>query len=223
GTGVAPTAIQIDPRTYEDFNGRPVETVASCELGASINSRQAAYAAHPTFGMNGSYVGGALMFGAFQGTYGRELVRKPHYINTFSGAQNSSNLIFAGSSRGGDIKNSGSYWGWWAQPPNTGKVHPGNPFIIAPSPGPGSANSWATGQPTAAGGPGPAGTWWSNNKFNPNTAPTTWGCMDFRHLNKAVVCYMDNHVEAEGAEDLRDMRKWSNYATSATWTYVPRQ
>ena len=208
GTGVAPTAIQIDPRTYDDFNSRPVETVTSGELGASINSRQAAYAAHPTFGMNGSYVGGALMFGAFQGTNGAELVRKPHYINRFSGAHNSSNLIFAGSARGGDIKNAGAYWSWWASPPNTGVVRPGNPFVMAPSPGPGSASGW--------------GTWNASNKFNPNSVPTTWGCVDFRHINKAVICYMDNHVEAQGIEDLRDMRKWSNYATSATWTYAPR-
>ncbi|HZW06099.1 MAG TPA: type II secretion system protein [Phycisphaerales bacterium] len=224
GTGVSPTAIQIDPATYEEFNRRPVQTVTTGGNDVGITSRQAAYAAHPTFAMNGSYVGGALRFGAFQGTNGAELVRKPHYINQFSAAQNSSNLIFAASARSGDIATdpTGIYWNWWAQAPNTGKVRPGSPFVMAPSPGPGSASGWSTGQPTAAGAAGPPGAWWSNNKFDPRAAPSTWGLMDFRHLDKAVVCYMDNHVEAEGIEDVRDMRKWSNYATSANWTYAPR-
>jgi prepilin-type N-terminal cleavage/methylation domain-containing protein len=218
GTGVSPTAIQIDPRTYEDFNARPVEMVATGGNQVTINSRQAAYAAHPTFGMNGVYVGGAYMFGAFRGPDGAENVSKPHYINRFSGAQNSSNLIFAASSRGGDITGSGSYWGWWSSPPNTGKIRPGNPFVTGPSFGPTTINSVPTPQAVGANW----GGWNASNKFDPNAVPTTWGCMDFRHINKAVVCYLDNHVEAQGIEDLRDMRKWSNYATSANWTYVNR-
>ncbi len=211
GTGVAPTAIQIDPRTYEDFNNRPVQTVATGGNNVGITSRQAAYAAHPTFGMNGVYVGGAYMFGAFRGTDGAENVAKPHYINRFSGAYNSSKLIFAASARGGDINSSGSYWSWWAQPANTGTIRPGNPFVTAPSFG---ATNWGAG--TAW------GNWNASNKFNPLMVPSTWGMMDFRHINKAVVCFMDNHVEPQGIEDLRDMRKWSNYATSENWTYVPR-
>jgi len=226
GTGVSPTAIQIDARTYETFNTRPVENNSSAGHhgnDVSVNSRQAAYAAHPTFGMNGSYVGGALMFGAFQGELGRELTRKPHYINKFSGAYNSSNLIFAASARGGDITSGGSYWSWWAAPPNTGVIRPGNPFVLGPSAGPGNASSFVTGAPSGTATVGAAGAWSTSNKFNPKFAPTTYGCVDFRNLDKAVVCYLDNHVESQGIEDLRDMRKWSNYATSATWTYVPRQ
>jgi prepilin-type N-terminal cleavage/methylation domain-containing protein len=227
-TSISPAGgIQIDPSTYAQFDQRPIEgqNMTSGENNVSVNSRQAAYAAHPTFGMNGSYVGGALMFGAFQGTLGAETVRKAHYINRFSGAQDSSNLIFAASARGGDISASGgSYWGWWATPPNQGIVRPGNPFVMAPSPGPGSASAWSTGLNTASMTVQGNNAWFTGNKFNPKAPPTTWGCVDFRHVNdKAVVCYMDNHVEAEGIEDLRDMRKWSNYATSPTWTYVPRQ
>ncbi len=208
GTGVSPTAIQIDPRAYEEFNTRPVQTVATGGNDVGVTSRQAAYAAHPTFGMNGAYVGGAYRFGAFTGADGKEIIAKPHYINRFSGAQNSSNLIFAASARSGDINGGGSYWNWWATPANTGKIQPGSPFVMAPSPGPGSATAW--------------GNWNVSNKFNPLLVPSTWGMMDFRHLDKAVICYMDNHVQAQGIEDLRDMRKWSNYAPTANWTFAPR-
>ncbi len=223
GTGVSPTAIQIDPRTYEEFNRRPVQSVATGGNNVAVTSRQAAYAAHPTFGMNGSYVGGALMFGAFQGTLGKETVAKPHYINKFSGATNSSNLIFAASARGGDISGSGgAYWSWWAAPANSGTIRPGNPFVMAPSPGPRYAPNWATGLNTTSMTPQGTNAWYTGNKFDPKAPPTTWGMMDFRHLNKAVVCYLDNHVDAQSIEDLRDMRKWSNYATRPDWTYVPR-
>jgi prepilin-type N-terminal cleavage/methylation domain-containing protein len=211
GTGVSPTAIQIDTRTYEEFNKRPVEYVATGGNQVSINSRQAAYAAHPTFGMNGVYVGGAYMFGAFRGTDGAENVARPHYINKFSGAQNSSSLIFAGSARGGDITGSGSYWGWWSGPANTGTIRPGNPFITAPSFG---STGWGAGTSF--------GNWNTNNKYNPLSVPSTWGMVDFRHMDQAVMCYMDNHVASSKIEDLRDMRKWSNYATGPNWTYVPR-
>jgi len=209
GTGITPYGIQIDPKTYEDFNTRTVVSATSGGIDVDISTRQAAYAAHPTFGMNGAYVGGAYRFGAFSGTDGNETLRKPHYVGKWSGATNPANLIFAASARGGDITSGASYWGWWSAPANSGKIRPGNPFVMAPSPGPGSATAW--------------GTWNVNNKFDPNSLPSTWGCMDFRHINKAVVNYMDGHSVAEGIEDLRDMRKWSNYATTANWTFAPRQ
>ncbi|MDP1662557.1 MAG: type II secretion system protein [Phycisphaerales bacterium] len=213
GTGISPYGIQIDPRTYENFNNRPVSVgnpPANGQIGidAPVSSRQAAFAAHPTFGMNGAYVGGAYRFGAFLGTNGTETLARPHYIAKWSEPRNPSNLIFAASARGGDISGGGAYWNWWGAPANSGTIRPGNPFVMAPSPGPGYASGW--------------GIWNQNNKFNPLAVPSTWGMMDFRHISKAVVNYMDGHTIAEGIEDLRDMRKWSNWAPTATWTFVPR-
>jgi hypothetical protein len=218
-TSISPAGgIQIDARTYADFDSRPVEgqTMASGENNVSTNSRQAAYAAHPTFGMNGVYVGGHYRFGAFSGTAvinGQttvtEPIRKAHYLNKFSGALNPSKLIFAGSARSGDITASANgYWSWWQAPANTGTIRPGAPVIHAPSAGPGAtAFNWTN----------------PSNKFNPLSLPSTYGMMDFRHIDKAVVCYIDNHVEAQGIEELRDMRKWSNWAPTANWTFAPRQ
>lgn len=48
------------------------------------------------------------------------------------------------------------------------------------------------------------------------------GWVSLRHAGKAVVGMFDGHAETLGWEDLQDMRRWSDAATSATWTLQPR-
>ena len=51
--------------------------------------------------------------------------------------------------------------------------------------------------------------------------PSAWGMVDPRHLGKATTGMFDGHVESQTLEQLRDMRKWSNYATTPDWNFRP--
>ena len=215
GTGISPSGIQIDSSTYETFMQRLPTTITPPATGAQgidapQTSRQAAFAAHPTFGMNGGFVGGHYRMGAFQGVNGGESRAKPPYVSKWSQPANASNLIFATSARAGDISTaSGAYWNWWSTAPDTGVIRPGGAIVTAPSFGP-------------TGGVATHPSWNASNKFNKLMVPSAWGCVDFRHLDKAVVNYMDGHSVPESIEDLRDMRKWSNWAPTANWTFQHR-
>jgi prepilin-type N-terminal cleavage/methylation domain-containing protein len=228
GTTITPYGMQIDSKTSDEFDLRPVTTTptnpATGGMDVADTSRQAAYAAHTTFGMNGVFVGGHYRYGAFQVninrpeapnglTYGYEARKNPHFVKRWSQPADASGLLFAGSARGGDIANTG-YRGWWSTLPDTGKVFPGYNTIFSPA---------GTGSIATAGGAVPQ--WVTNStftgggtvkKFDPLLAPSAYGCMDFRHSGKAVTCYMDTHVINEGVEELSDMRKWSNFASGAT-------
>lgn len=69
---------------------------------------------------------------------------------------------------------------------------------------------------------GVGGGWASpSNKYDPGSAATTWGYIAARHSDKAVVGHMDGHIKMLGLEDMRDMTRWANRATRATWTFQP--
>ncbi len=48
------------------------------------------------------------------------------------------------------------------------------------------------------------------------------GFVSLRHGNKAVTAMLDGHAEILGWDDLRDMRRWADQATSEDWVPEPR-
>jgi hypothetical protein len=45
--------------------------------------------------------------------------------------------------------------------------------------------------------------------------------VDMRHSNKGLFGSPDGHVKAHSLEEVRDMTRWSNYATSPEWDFRP--
>lgn len=68
----------------------------------------------------------------------------------------------------------------------------------------------------------PGGPTAKANNFDPrSTTVSNWGMMDMRWQNKATTAMFDGSVKMQGVEELDDMRKWSNYATSWDWAFQP--
>lgn len=55
----------------------------------------------------------------------------------------------------------------------------------------------------------PKGSW--AGEYDPAT-PSSWGNLDLRHNNKAVVCFLDGSAALLDKDQLKDMRHWSNQA-----------
>ncbi len=58
--------------------------------------------------------------------------------------------------------------------------------------------------------------------FKESSPVNSWGMLHPRHFNKAAAVMGDGHCEMLTLEQMRDMRRWSNYATSADWTFRAR-
>ncbi|MBY0308100.1 MAG: type II secretion system GspH family protein [Phycisphaerales bacterium] len=230
-------SMQLDSPTKEDFVRRPVDPTPGSQPGwvrPGVASREAAFAFHPSLGMNGVFVGGSYSQGGFMGgNYGNATTPTNDPCRTVPGlgkfmvrrvtdATNPSSLYVFGSARGGDVRE-GGWWSYGNLVPDTGVIRPGYWLISAPFASP--ANRGGGGLAGAASPTPQAGIirqWVASNKFDPNLPPGAWGMVDARHMGKAVTSYADGHADTGGLEDMRDARHWSTYATSPTWTFQPR-
>jgi prepilin-type N-terminal cleavage/methylation domain-containing protein len=222
------TQIQIDKSTFSEFNSRPKNystPYGPSTHGYGNNTFQAALGWHPSFGMNGVYVGGAYNFGAFRGTSQGGWTGKPagnpstsggmFYVTRTADVQRSDKLLIFVSARGGDVSGSGSYWDYGAAKPDGGITRPGYYIVEPPKLHPmgrgnnGAAYSLGNGWTT------------TDNKFDPNRIPSTWGNVDARCQGKAAIGVFDGHVESMSLEKLRDMRRWSNKANVEDWNFQP--
>ena len=223
--GLDPTKIQVDVSTRAAFDARPV---AGVSMGGGLWSygdgeRPAAYAWHPSLGMNGVYVGGAYPFGAFRGQAPGGAWGTPapapnprvsggnFYLQSWSQAKNPRQLILFASARGGDVAGT-AFWNYGAGDPNSGTRRPGHWIVRPPRTHPMGRGSYQ--QPYTLGG-----AWSSSNNFNAATVPGTWGDLDMRYEGRAVTAMFDGHVAMQKLEDLRDMRKWVNMAARPNWAF----
>lgn len=212
--------LQVHGPTYEDFWSRP-RNYSGLLHGKfttyGANSFQVAMAFHPSFGMNGVYIGGAYTHGAFR-NYGKpgpnpRVAGGDFYVTDVSRIRHPTQLIAFSSSRGGDVRE-GSWWSWGSGNPDGGIIRPGYWMVTPPRPHPRNYSS----------GPSPyqlGGGWNPSNFYNPRMAPSSWGMVEPRFFRKAVTVMFDGHVEMQSLEDMRDMRKWSNYADAPDWNFQP--
>lgn len=188
-----------------------------------IKSLAAAMAYHPSLGLNAAMVGGSANRGGFQKADRNSPfssgVAKPHYTSKQSDVQRTSDLIVFASSRGvdcGTTSGFSAYGGYGVRPATwtpQSTIVPGFWEIFPPR----------GGYPTnVSHTPQAPNTGWSSasNKFNPQTDPATWGFLDMRHKNKAVVVMADGHTELLNLEQLRDMRRWSNRANRPDYNFI---
>jgi prepilin-type N-terminal cleavage/methylation domain-containing protein len=221
-------SFQFDPATYYDFITRPhAAGTPPASHDAGSNTAEAAFAYHPSFGMNGVYVGGSYTFGAFRGINGSSGAPQGNprvsggnfYITNQGQVQHPEKLIVFAGARGGDC-NQGGEWNWGQDIPNGLPVQPGYYIVLPPRPHPTQRGTGA--YQLSYGWPG-----WNlppeqrNNKWDPNTVPGTWGMVNARYLKKVCTVMFDGHAASQTLEQLRDMRKWSNYATTADWNFTP--
>lgn len=217
-TGYKPEHMQFDEQTFQEFQRRPREEAAGTTppfYTAGVGTFQTALAYHPSFGYNGVYVGGAYQFGAFRtGLPGPNprVSGGDYYVTKISGVRDTSQLIVYAGARGGDVQ-TGGWWGWGLDDPNSGTIRPGYWMIRPPRAHPVGRG---TGAYTLGGG------WIASDIYQDTNTPGSWGMIHPRHFKKVVVGMMDGHATVESIRDLRDMRRWSNYADRPDWNFVPR-
>lgn len=171
---------------------------------------------HPSFGLNSVYVGGHYRKGAFPNGNGFRAghpIGNHFYVSTVDRIRNPSTLLIAATARSVDVASvtSGGAIGYGGNPvPWTASstIVPGYYEINPPR----------IGFPLTGGS---ASAWVASNTFVKNSAPVQWGFLDGRHFNKIITTHADGHVEVQTLAQLRDMRKWSNRATSPDWNFTP--
>jgi prepilin-type N-terminal cleavage/methylation domain-containing protein len=205
----------FDKSTLSDFNSRPSpQLFAQYE---TAGSRQRAIAWHPSWGMNGIYVGGDHMNGAFNSPTGRDITvgYKRFWVRNLAEVRDASKLISFASTRARDVDTAGH--------PN--QIVPGH--YLAPPPRPHPVGRVTT-QYQLGGG-------WYNNanngRWDPRQPVNTWGetgdalgiafGLDFRHSGRALAITLDGHSEAMTIEKMKDMRRWANRASTPDWNCPP--
>lgn len=221
--GVLPVeAAQLDPATMADFNTRDASPMPSgnapntSDFTGRPTGWHAAIAFHPTFGMNGTYVGGSYAHGAFRGgnpEANPAIAGGKFYVTRLTDTKRPAKLIAFTTSRGGDVAD-GSWWSYGANDPDSGRMRPGYWQVTAPRPSPRNRGTATTAYSLGGG-------WAASDKFNPLSPPSWWGMMDARHFGKVLTGMMDGHVEVESITDIRDMQRWSNHADIKDWNFVP--
>ncbi len=216
------SAMMLDARTREDFRTRSSTPTGTGAIGTNlyddVNKFQYAFTKHPSFGINSIYVGGHYGHGAHTMGNGNTAGVDPNgrwWVGRIDEVRNASNLLVFLSGRERDIKfgsRGGTYYSGRPVASSDNQVYvPGTNHIFPPKGGfPGAG----TGLPAA---------WDISNSYDARRRPETWGMVDGRHFNKVITGMMDGHVELQSIEQLRDMRKWSNYATSADWNFSYRR
>jgi len=233
--GWAPHQLQLDKQTILDFMARPARGHGNGNPTGTFwqyddTEMPVAFAWHPSFGYNGVYVGGTYPFGAFRGqgpnrpntndVYGDprpggnpRAAGGNFYLRNAGDVNFPSKLLTFASSRGGDVQN--TTWQNYGQAiPNNTPVRPGYFIVLSPAASPYGRGGFF--QPQA-----PTNAWGTSNTFDPSQPPSTWGMLDMRCNGKSVTVQFDGSVTMQSLTDLRDMTKWSNYATRPDWTFVP--
>jgi prepilin-type N-terminal cleavage/methylation domain-containing protein len=228
--------MMLDKETRADFLSRPSTGYSGADPAFwqyGDTESPVAFAWHPSLGYNGVYVGGTYPFGAFRGQRPYDSTTMPpnwtwgdptpggnprqgggnFYVQKAGDVNFPSKLLTFASSRGGDVANT-TWQGYGLTIPNNTPWRPGYYIVLSPAASP-------YGRGPYMGAQTPTNAWNVSNTFDPRQPPSTWGMLDMRCNGKAVTVQFDASVTMQGLQDLRDMTKWSNYATSPTWTFVP--
>lgn len=232
--GLSTDAWQIDKAFHSTISTRRDGSDAGIQQGnfgpytSPTQSHFAgALAVHPSWGLNTVFVGGDYLHGAFTSAgipENSNPATGQFYMTRMDQVTQPSKLIMMASSRAADVTTWTGAWYNAAQNDADGnggpasRIVPGFYKVLAPQRVP-----TGIGATTASGGGW--GTLNGTNEVNgwdPRRAPSYYGYLDGRHFGKPVVAHIDGHVESLSFEQLRDMTRWSNYATSRNWTWVRR-
>lgn len=204
-------ALIFNTAAYEDMRNLP-RWISSGDPNVPDSNNpmfQQVYISRYTgFGLNTVYVGGDYEAGAFADFSGpmssTVLLKKRFYILRTEEAKRPSQMITFASAR--NIFSTG------ALSSVDTKLVPGHHRIEAPSaPRPWHGHSVPTSEPS-----------WSVQSlrgWDPSLRPRQHGYLDFRHSKRLVSVQMDGSVKASDLEEMTDMRRWANDATSATWQF----
>ncbi|MEX2217192.1 MAG: prepilin-type N-terminal cleavage/methylation domain-containing protein [Phycisphaerales bacterium] len=202
----------LDKATLSDFNNRA--SPQNFPAYDASTTRQRAISWHPSWGMNGIWVGGDHMNGAFNSGTGRDITEgyRRFWVRNTAEARDPSKLLCFSSTRARDIG-------------NANQIVPGHYLAPPPRPHP-------TGRVTPSYGLG--GGWYMNaniTKWNARLPVNTWGeagdavgipfGLDFRHFSKSLALQMDGHAVSLSIEQMLDMRRWANRATKPDWNCPP--
>ena len=156
-------------------------------------SFQRGFSTSPSFGLNTTYIGGDSKRGAFF----VPSIRRwgPYYVTRVDAVSDGAKLMVFSTARGGHTD------------PANHAVVPGRHRIE----GPWQASTTSNSLPVFLRWTVPVGA------FRPSHSPGTYGHLDFRHGGSAISVMFDGHVELLKLDELSDMRRWSNKATSANW------
>jgi prepilin-type processing-associated H-X9-DG protein len=227
--GNADTFWLRDINLYNEFRVRPpvnsgqYTTPGTTYTYYQSGSYPAALAFHPRFGMNTVYVGGDYSQGAFR--RGGRPGPNPQssggdfYVTDVAQVRFTSDLLVFASSRGGDVQD-GSWWGFAANYPDSGRIRSGYFGVKPPRPHP-------VGRSAGIGAPFTLGGGWTSpatdNTWNRSRAPSYFGNLEARFFNKVTATFFDGHVEMKTIEQMRNMRMWSNFATRPDWAFTPNR
>ncbi|MGQ0627180.1 MAG: type II secretion system protein [Phycisphaerales bacterium] len=214
------------------------------DSGRSVTSNMASYpdttyvgsvSQHPAFGINGVFVGGDTNHSAFKQhamtkcgydsvVAGKNPVSSGgmFYIEKSADARFPSSLITFAASRAGDVKQTGYH---------------GNGSTAADLPAAGRDGFYKVLPPTSIPSSNPDhGTTYSMmpgwtltapTAFDPRRNQSSWGYLNARHFGTVATVAMDGSARRQTLSELRDMRKWDNYALRNTnpagvYTWRPR-
>ncbi len=154
---------------------------------------QWSFASNPSFGMNTTYVGGD----AHRGAYYSPAIQRygPFYVTRIDQPVHTDKLLIFTSARG-------------AKALDGAQLVPGNHRIE----GPWNASSGTSVIPTFSRWKATPG-----QPFNENRSDNTYGHVDCRLSGRAAAVMFDGHAESLKIQDLEDMRRWSNHATTPDW------
>ncbi|MBU6414049.1 MAG: prepilin-type N-terminal cleavage/methylation domain-containing protein [Planctomycetes bacterium] len=237
-SGLPVEAMQIDKDTLSTFKRRPKSITGGNGwfgpyYSPGSGDYQGAMGVHSTFGFNTVYVGGDYLHGAFRttGTPGVAGAAGKFYVDRLSDVFSPSRLIAFGSARANDVTQWSAAWynadvdaanGSRAGVDGTGgngrNIRPGYYKILPPQNVPGGIGANSANSP----GWGTANGNNEDNTWQASKVPSRFGFLDGRHFGKPVIGHLDGHAEQLSFEQLRDMTRWSNFATERNWTWRRR-
>lgn len=220
-TGYDRNRMMIDKDTNREFLTHQRDMGSPGQyLDYPVDSYAALLAYHPSFGYNGAYVGGAYTEGAFRSGWPGPNPRVSggdFYVTNAANVRFADHLLVFASSRGGD-EIQGGQWSWGESlPDGVSTIRPGYFMVHSPKPHPidrgGDNQAYSLGHGWSA----PANA----NTFDARMQPSYWGNLSARHFGKVTTAMFDGHVEMQTLDQLRDMRRWSNFADRPDWNFVP--
>ena len=233
GYGAQPVggAYVLNKADLADFRARG--STGRSESGGMASYPDSSYvgsiAVHPAFGMNGVFFGGDNNHCAFTGQ-GRTrcghmgMVPESNtvangglfYLSRTSRAQLPSHLITWAASRGADVSGTG-YFGNGQNVADGPRVRDGFYKVLPPSnvPFASSADHQESGSVNLRPGWTAAA---NNNRYVASSPPSTFGYLNARYFKTVAVTHLDGSAKRMAIEQLRDMKRWDNFAIDNTNT-----